>query len=87
MVATRTRTSYTKPVTSAAKKILDEALTLPQEEREKLVGALSSSLEPVELSPQWEAEIARRVRKTEDGSATFQDAEDHLRKTRAKYTS
>ena len=72
-------------MTSTAKKILDEALALPQEEREELVGALSSSLEPVELSPEWQAEIARRVRTIESGEAVFQDADEHLQKLRAKY--
>ncbi len=72
-------------MTSTAKKILDEALALPREEREELVGALSSSLEPVELSPEWEAEIARRVRKIESGEAVFRDAQDHLDELRAKY--
>lgn len=72
-------------VTSTAKKILDEALALPQEEREELVGALSSSLEPVELSPEWQAEIARRMRKIESGEADFHDADEHLQELRAKY--
>ncbi len=73
-------------VTSTAKKILDEALALPQEEREELVGALTSSLEPVELSSEWEAEIAHRVRKIESGEAVFQDADEHLQRLRAKYS-
>lgn len=72
-------------MTSTAKKILDQALSLPREEREELVGALSSSLEPVEWSPEWEAEIARRVQKIQSGDAVFHDAESHLDKLRAKY--
>jgi hypothetical protein len=35
-------------VTSGAKKVLEEALALSEQEREELVNALSSSLEPVE---------------------------------------
>ena len=50
-----------------------------------MVGALSSSLEPVELSPEWETEIARRVRKIESGEAVFQDADEDLQRLRAKY--
>ncbi|MCG8555607.1 MAG: addiction module protein [Proteobacteria bacterium] len=73
-------------MTSTARRILNEALALRQEEREELVGALSNSLEPIELSPEWEAEIARRVRKIETGEAVLQDAEDHLRKLQAKYS-
>ena len=73
-------------MTSTAKKILDEALALPQEEREELVGALSSSLEPVELSPEWAAEIARRVRKIESGEAVSEDTDEHLQRLRAKHS-
>ncbi len=73
-------------VTSAAKKILDEALALSQQEREELVSALSTSLDPVELSPEWSAEIGRRVRKIERGEADFLDAEEHLAELRTKHT-
>ena len=72
-------------VTSAAQEILQAALALPSREREELVGALSSSLEPSELNPQWQAEIARRLQKLEDGEATLHDAESHLESLRAKY--
>lgn len=72
-------------MTSTAKRLLEEVLALPQEEREELVGAVSSSLDAVELSAEWEAEIARRVRKIETGEAVFQDAGEHLQKLRVKY--
>ena len=72
-------------VTSVAEKILGEALALPQEEREELVDALSNSLGPVDLSPEGQAEIARRVRKIESGEAVLHDAEENLRKLRNKY--
>ena len=63
-----------------------EALALSEEEREELVDALSHSLELVELSPDWEAEVARRVRKIENGEAVYpDDVEEHLQKLRAKY--
>lgn len=78
------RRSYTPGVT-AAKKILEEALALPQDGREELVGALSESLEPVHVTPEWERELARRVKKIEDGQAQFQDAQEHLRELRRKY--
>ena len=50
-------------MTSAAKKILEDALSLPEEERAALVDALNESLEAPEdaLSPEWRAEIARRI--------------------------
>lgn len=72
-------------MTSTAKKILDEALALSQEEREELVDALSNSLEPMELSPGWEVEVARRMRKIENGEAVYHDVEEHLQRLRAKY--
>ncbi len=72
-------------MTSAAREVLQAALALPTDEREELVGALSSSLEPIALSPQWQEEIARRLQRIEDGDATFHDAENHLQSLRAKY--
>ena len=54
---------------STAKKILDEALALPEEEREQLVAALSDSLDPegVTLSPEWTSEIGNRIAQIESG--------------------
>ena len=72
-------------MTSAAKKVLEAALALPSDAREELVGALSISLEPTALNPEWQAEIARRLERIESGEAMFLDAEDHLRTLRAKY--
>ncbi len=76
---------YAEPVTSAARKVLEEALSLPQEEREEIIGALSGSLEPVELSPEWKSEVARRMQKIDRGEAVFRDGPDHLRKLQTKY--
>ncbi len=57
-------------MTSAAKKILDEALALPEEDRVTLVEALSDSLDPegIELSPEWTAEIGDRIAQIESGA-------------------
>ena len=58
-------------------EILKAALGLPEDEREKLVEELSASLRSTDaLSPAWEAEIARRLRKLEAGEATFAPAEE-----------
>lgn len=56
-------------MTSAAKKILDDALALPEGDRERLVQALSDSLspEPVELSREWTDEVASRIAQVESG--------------------
>ncbi|MGB8328640.1 MAG: addiction module protein [Polyangiales bacterium] len=72
-------------MTSAAKKILEEALALSEQEREELVSALSSSLEPVELSPEWSFEIGRRIQKIERGEAELLDADEHLAELRQKH--
>lgn len=73
-------------MTSAARKILEEALALSEQEREELVSALSSSLEPVELTPEWSSEIRRRIEKIERGEAELLDAEEHLAELRQKHT-
>ena len=54
---------------SEARKILEQALALPENEREELVAALSDSLspEPVTLSPEWNAEIKSRIEEIRSG--------------------
>ena len=63
--------AHTTRVTSATKKILEDALALPEKEREALVEALSDSLDPetVELSPEWNSEIRKRIAQIENGEA------------------
>lgn len=58
-------------MTSAAKKLLEEALALPSEDRAKLVDALADSLDAAEagLSPAWKVEIERRVGAVERGES------------------
>jgi len=73
-------------VTAAAKKILEDALSLPPEAREELVGALSQSLDAVSLSPAWQAEIERRLRHLASGEAVTHDAGEHLAQLLAKYS-
>lgn len=50
------------------------------------MSALSSSLEPVELSPEWTSEIGRRIQKIERGEAELLDAEEHLAELRQKHS-
>ena len=59
---------------------------MSEQEREGLVSALSSSLEPVELTPEWSAEIRRRIQKIERGEAELLDAEEHLAELRQKHS-
>lgn len=65
-------------MTSAAKKILDEALALPERDREALVEALSDSLERprYELSDEWKAEIARRIEAVERGESKLIEGDE-----------
>ncbi len=58
-------------MTSATEKILEDALALPEKEREALVEALRDSLDPetVELSPEWTGEIRNRIAEIESGEA------------------
>ena len=58
-------------MTSATKKIPEDALALPEEQRATLVAALNESLETTEddLTPEWKAEIARRIEAVERGDS------------------
>ena len=73
-------------MTSAAKKILDDALSLPEDDRAALVDALNESLEAPEedLSPEWKAEIARRIEAVERGESRLipgDEVEARIRET------
>ena len=65
-------------MTSTAKKILEQALSLPEDEREALVDALADSLErpPADLSDEWKAEIARRIDAVERGESKLIEADE-----------
>ncbi len=56
-------------MTAEAKRVLEQALALPEEERAALMEALSDSLHEAagELSPQGAAEIGRRIEAVERG--------------------
>lgn len=56
---------------TAAAKVLESALALPEEERAALVDALNDSLEEREpsLAPEWGAELARRIGAVERGES------------------
>jgi putative addiction module component (TIGR02574 family) len=58
-------------MTSAARKVLDLALALPEREREELARALSDSLlpEPLDLADDWRVEVARRLEALERGDS------------------
>ena len=58
-------------VTASAKKILEDALALPEQERVALIDALADSIvgEDDDLSPEWKAQIARRIEAVERGES------------------
>jgi putative addiction module component (TIGR02574 family) len=61
-------------MTAAAKQIIEAALKLDPTERERIAHELLESIgdsSNAELSPEWEAEIQRRLRKVEEGEANF----------------
>lgn len=77
-------------VTAAAKKILEDALSLSSEERMELMAALSDSFEPAadDLSPEWKAEIQSRIREVERGEVTlvpWSEVQTKIRETLARH--
>jgi putative addiction module component (TIGR02574 family) len=66
-------------MTAATKQIIEAALKLDPTEREHIAHELLESIDEAsagELSPAWEAEIQRRLRKIEAGEATFVSGDD-----------
>ena len=65
-------------MTAEAKKILAEALALPESERADLVDSLKDSLRGSgdELSPEWTVEIARRIAAVERGESKLIPADE-----------
>jgi putative addiction module component (TIGR02574 family) len=76
-------------MTSRARKILEGALTLPEEERLYLAEALKESVEPVESQEEvdaaWRDEIERRLKSIEDGTAVLLDGDEVMRELKSKY--
>lgn len=70
-------------------QVRSDALELTEEERARLAEELFESVEegaePPELSPEWKAEIARRLKSIEDGTAVLLDGDEVMRELRAKY--
>lgn len=70
----------------AVDKVLQEALSLPDEDRDRLLVALARSLEPStdeEWKRVWSAEIERRLRDLDEGRTTTISHEEFLRQMRA----
>jgi putative addiction module component (TIGR02574 family) len=75
-------------MTSRARQILEEALTLPEEDRKYLVEALRESIEPLEpheeVDSAWREEIGRRLESIENGTAVLHDGETVFRELMGK---
>lgn len=71
-----------------ASKVLEEALQLPREERQRVATALQDSLhadERDDLSPAWKDEIVRRVAAFDRGELESVEGEEVFARIRAKY--
>jgi hypothetical protein len=76
---------------TAVESLLEQALRLPDAERGKLAMQLLRTLEPEdedemskdEWEAAWSAEIDRRVREVDDGSAELLDGDEVLAESRA----
>jgi putative addiction module component (TIGR02574 family) len=73
---------------STAEQITSDALRLPDEARARLVHTLLLSLEPADhedgVEEAWDEEIARRVERVKQGTATGRPAEEVFRDIRAR---
>lgn len=72
--------------------VLQQALQLPQDQRAELVERLLSSLDGDDSIDEgyeeaWAAEIERRVREVEEGTAELVDSKEALRRIRARLVS
>ncbi|MBK8260485.1 MAG: addiction module protein [Nannocystis sp.] len=76
-------------MTAHTQRLLDEALALPQDEREALVEALCVSLQdpPAVLRPSWEKAVQERLAELAQGRSElvpWAEVEARLRRTIAR---
>lgn len=76
----------TIPQLDQVEKILQEALALSREDRDRLVEALLRSLEPdEEWEKAWAVEIERRLKEIDEGRAKLIPHEEVFAELRARY--
>jgi putative addiction module component (TIGR02574 family) len=67
-------------MTSRARKILEEALSLPEEDRlliaAELRGSVDASASPEKVEDAWRDEVVRRLKSIEDGTAVLHEWDD-----------
>jgi putative addiction module component (TIGR02574 family) len=69
--------------------LIEEAMALSEDQRAQLAQRLLQSLEPLtedrDVQVAWDAEIARRVQRVNEGTANGRPAEEVFRDLRARY--
>jgi len=76
-------------VTSTAKKILDEALALPEDDRRRVAERLLDSVpreSADDVERAWDQEVLRRLEAAENGETEARDWDQAAAELRAKYT-
>jgi putative addiction module component (TIGR02574 family) len=64
-------------MSSTLEQLTTQALTLPPEQRAALAETLLESIDPAPpLSPEWEAEIARRIAEVDSGQVELIPADE-----------
>ena len=66
-------------MTAEAKKVFEQALALPEEERVALIDALADSIvgsEQAGIDEAWRSEILRRVEQVRNGEVVLESWED-----------
>ena len=71
-------------MTMQAEKLASEVLRLSPTERSELADRLIDSLGNEPLTPEWAAEIDRRVREIKEGAVVCRPVEELLAELRAK---
>lgn len=73
-------------MSSTLEQLTAQALDLPAEQRAVLAETLLESIEPTPpLSPEWEAEIARRVAEVDRGEVTCRPWSEVMQELRTQY--
>lgn len=82
--------TYTRNVTAQARKILEQALSLPEDDRQRLAEALLDSI-PAEVAEElekaWNAEALRRAEAFERGGVQAVDGDKAMSELRAKFAA
>lgn len=77
-------------MTAEAKRILEDALSLPDDERRRIAELLLDSVSPdstEEIEAAWVAEAVRRAEQLERGEVEALDGESVLAELKAKFKS